>query len=99
MRKGPHGYLGHKFMLVLDHSIKKRLMREIGSPRGLNIQTVLRAVVIPEWFEFKEWLASDAFKEWTAFNERRRARLGTKRRRNRRRDVHGRRRGGADRRR
>ena len=43
---------GHKLMLALDKKVYDKLMLE-AERRGVSLQEVLRAVVIPEWFSEK----------------------------------------------
>ncbi len=52
----------YKFMQTLDPKIYRSLKR-IGKKKGLIVQEVIRAVVIPEWFLFDQrretWLNSE----------------------------------------
>lgn len=38
-----------KFMQTLDNEIYKKL-QEIASNRGITVQELIRAVIIPDWF-------------------------------------------------
>ncbi len=41
----------HKFLQTLDGNVYRKLS-EIAEQRGISIQELLRAVVIPEWMRF-----------------------------------------------
>jgi len=41
-----------KFMQTLDEEIHQKLI-EIAKERGINIQELIRAVIIPEWLKQK----------------------------------------------
>ena len=42
-----------KFMQTLDNEIFNKLT-EIAKARGINVQELIRAVIIPEWLKEKE---------------------------------------------
>jgi len=42
-----------KFMQTLDEEIYKRL-EEIAQQRGISVQELIRAVVVPEWLKGRE---------------------------------------------